>query len=171
MPPKIIPIGKVLKSVGLKGRFKIGLFTKNSGSLSKAREIFLARKGGLPEPFSLEEVSVLGGSATVTVKGIESREDAMQFIGSSVQIDAAQLPKLGPGEYYSYELTGCRVYTSEGRYVGELTEIFSTGANDVFVIKGEKKEHLIPAIDSVVVRIDSEGGRIIIDSSGGLLDD
>lgn len=56
------------------------------------------------------------------------------------------------------------------RPIGRVTEIFETGANDVWVVKGDK-EHLIPYIADVVKEVDIEGRRIVITPLEGLLNE
>ena len=43
-----------------------------------------------------------------------------------------------------------------------------TGANDVYVIKGNDKEYLVPAIADVVVSTDVDGGVMTIRPLDGL---
>ena len=57
------------------------------------------------------------------------------------------------------------VYTPIGRVIN----IYETGANDVWVVKGEK-EYLIPYIEDVVKDIDIENKTIKITPMEGLLD-
>jgi 16S rRNA processing protein RimM len=72
--------------------------------------------------------------------------------------------------FYHFEILGARVSTDEGRYLGIVTEILTTGAHDVYVVQGEQREYLIPATDDVVRQIDREHQTIIIHPLTGLLD-
>ena len=62
------------------------------------------------------------------------------------------------------------VITSEGREIGRVAEILETGSNDVYVVRGQGKEYLIPAIKDIISRIDLRSGTIIITPMEGLLD-
>ena len=44
------------------------------------------------------------------------------------------------GEFYFHEIIGCTVYTDEGEEVGNISEILTPGANDVWVVKGQKEK-------------------------------
>jgi 16S rRNA processing protein RimM len=61
------------------------------------------------------------------------------------------------------------VYTDEGDYLGLITSIFATGSNDVYVVKDDKQEVLIPALESVVLDIDLELKRMRVDLPEGLV--
>ena len=49
-----------------------------------------------------------------------------------------------------------------------MAEVFTTGANDVIVVRGERGEILIPAIPGVIVSVDVEGGSITMNPPAGL---
>ena len=77
---------------------------------------------------------------------------------------------LEEGEFYYHEIIGCTVVTLDGTEIGKVTEIFETGANDVWTVTPEKgKPHYIPYIDDVVKEIDIDNKKIVIDPIEGLL--
>ena len=53
---------------------------------------------------------------------------------------------------------------------GRIADVMQTGANDVYVIKGDDKEYLVPAIADVVVSTDVDGGVMTIRPLEGLFD-
>lgn len=61
------------------------------------------------------------------------------------------------------------MFDEEDAPIGRVIEIFETGANDVWVVKGDK-EYLIPYIADVVKSVDVEGRKIVITPMEGLLD-
>ena len=76
--------------------------------------------------------------------------------------------ELAENEYYYSDIIGCTVF-NEDEPLGRVTEIFETGANDVWVVQGDK-EYLIPYIADVVKEVDVEGRQIHITPMEGLLD-
>jgi 16S rRNA processing protein RimM len=85
-------------------------------------------------------------------------------------VSRAALPPTIGREFYYFQALGCEVITSAGRWVGTIEEIFSTGANDVWVVRDRSAEHLLPVIEDVVKTIDWVGRRVIIEAVPGLLD-
>ncbi|MBI5974586.1 ribosome maturation factor RimM [Staphylococcus canis] len=75
--------------------------------------------------------------------------------------------ELDEHEFYYSDIIGCTVFVAD-EPIGRVVEIFETGANDVWVVKGEK-EHLIPYIEDVVKTVDIEHRRIDITPMEGLL--
>ena len=54
--------------------------------------------------------------------------------------------------------------------LGTIASTFSTGTNDVWVVRGPDREHLIPVIADVVRTIDASARRVVIEPLPGLLD-
>jgi 16S rRNA processing protein RimM len=102
--------------------------------------------------------------------GIDDRERAAEERGRYLQLPETALDPPGDDTYYWFQLIGLRVVTTPGEELGEITEIITTGSNDVFVVRGPRGELLIPAIEDVVREVDVEGGRMVIDPIPGLLD-
>jgi 16S rRNA processing protein RimM len=106
----------------------------------------------------------------LALEGTTDRNAAEALVGARVLVSAEALPPLGENEFYYHEIEGFEVATTDGRVLGEVAETFSTGANDVWVVRGAGREYLIPVIADVVRDIDRESRRIVIDPMPGLLD-
>ncbi len=76
-----------------------------------------------------------------------------------------------PGEFLVYEIVGLEVVVNDGRSLGHVSEVLSTGANDVYVVIGPKGEILVPAITSVVQTIDIANGVMHITNALSLGDE
>jgi 16S rRNA processing protein RimM len=106
----------------------------------------------------------------LALEGTTDRNAAEALVGARVLVSAEALPPLGENEFYYHEIEGFEVSTTDGRVLGEVVETFSTGANDVWVVRGTGREYLIPTIADVVRTIDREARRIVIEPMPGLLD-
>jgi 16S rRNA processing protein RimM len=102
--------------------------------------------------------------------GFDSATAAEALVGAEVAIDANELPAAGPNEFYHRDLIGLHVWTSDGRELGTVAEVLSTGSNDVCVVRGNSGESLIPLIADVVHEVDLAGGRLVVVPLPGLLD-
>ncbi|KQU18516.1 16S rRNA processing protein RimM [Bacillus sp. Leaf13] len=93
------------------------------------------------------------------------------FRNGVLKIKEAQLGKLDEGEFYFHEIIGCSVFTDEGVEIGEIIEVLTPGANDVWVIKkAGSKDILIPYIDQIVKEVEISAKKVIITPMEGLLD-
>jgi 16S rRNA processing protein RimM len=85
-----------------------------------------------------------------------------------VLVAPAALGPLAAGEYYGYQLLGCRVEGEDGVAVGTVREIWETAANDLLVVEDERGvRHLIPAV--LLRHVDVEGRRLVMEILPGLL--
>jgi len=72
--------------------------------------------------------------------------------------------------YLVKDLDGCAVLTEQGENLGVLKDVFSTGANDVFVVRNGDKEILIPGLKTVILNIDINSKKILVRLPDGLKD-
>jgi 16S rRNA processing protein RimM len=110
------------------------------------------------------------GLLLVTLDACDDRDAAEALVGFRVLVEAEALPPPAEDEFYWHEVIGWRVETTAGATIGTIAECLATGANDVWVVRGGAREHLIPVIADVVRSIDREGGRVVIEPLPGLLD-
>lgn len=96
------------------------------------------------------------------LEGIQDRDAAFGVRGAQVAVPRSQLPPPPEGQYYWSDLIGLRVENAQGEHLGEVAEIFATGANDVLVVRGER-ERLIPFIESVLLSVDLGADRLVVD--------
>lgn len=85
-----------------------------------------------------------------------------------MQIPLEEAVPLSEDEYYIYQIVGLEVWTSEGGYLGRVLKVLFTGANEVYVVEGERGEILVPAIEDVVKEVDLGGGRLIVEPLEGM---
>jgi len=102
------------------------------------------------------EVQVKPPCLILKLMGIERREDAQSLSGREIFIEKSELPQLGEREYYWFEILGMMVETESGKRLGRVKEIFPTGANDVYVVEGKRREIFLPAIEKVIKEVDKE---------------
>src|SRR5688572_14808542 len=172
--PLRLTLGRVVGAHGLRGELRVRLFDETDNNLRALSSIWLAREEGDPKAVEAR-VRAVGsgrrGEARLALEGIDGRDAAEDLRGRLVQADVARLAPLEEGEYYQYELIGCRVEDGDGRVIGIVQAIWETGAPAVLVVVDEtQREHLIPAAREILREVDVAGRRIAIDAPPGLLD-
>lgn len=104
-----------------------------------------------------------GKGLVVRLEGCDDRDQAAALVGQAISIYRDQLPAPRPDEFYWADLEGLLVETLNGEPLGRVSHLFSTGANDVLVIKGER-ERLLPFVwDDVVKDVDFDAGVMRVD--------
>jgi 16S rRNA processing protein RimM len=158
-------IGEVMRPHGLNGELKIYPLTTDPERFLKLREIIL-RQGEIDQHFKVIAARVQTDLVFLNIEGIDSIDQAEKYRGWEVRIDRAEVPPLQEGWYY-FELEGMQVY-EDNKLLGTLSQILETGANDVYLVKGDQGELCIPALKSVVQKVDVPGRRMDVKLPPGL---
>ncbi len=164
-----VVIGKVAKAQGLDGELKVIPFSGNPDDLLAYREIFLGR-GPDQQAYTVEKCRLHGKFAIVKLWEIVDRDGSEAHIGFEVSVLKSQMPALAPDEFYWHEMVGMTVRTDQGQDLGKVTSLIATGAHDVMVVTGHDHEYLIPVLQEIIVRQDTEAGILIIAPMPGLLE-
>lgn len=164
-----ISIGKILKPRGLQGEVKVLPLTDIPGRFDQLDQVTV-RCAQETVTLNIEQVRYHQGVVYLVFAGRYSREAVQDLIGGDIQVMQSSAPALPEGMYYHFEILGARVSTDEGRYLGTVADILRTGAHDVYVVQGERREYLIPATEEVVRQVDRQHRTIIIHPLKGLLD-
>lgn len=104
-------------------------------------------------------------------KGYENPDDVMKFRQKELWIDRKDAVRLSKDEYFIADLIDMEVCDEEGKLIGTLKDVISTGANDVYAVETpEGKEVLFPAIKQCVLDVDTEARKMTVHVMEGLLD-
>ena len=162
-------IGKIVGVHGLKGTNKFTSYAESLSVFYPGQSILICDSRNRETRVKLNWVKSHTKTPLISFKGVTDRDRAETLIGAELFIPETELPELDNGTYYWFELIGIEVYTTGGDYLGRITSIFPTGSNDVYVVKDNKQEVLIPALESVVLDIDLELKRMRVDLPEGLV--
>lgn len=161
-------IGEVLRPHGLGGELRIFPLTTDPERFLKLQEVIF-RHEKVEQHFKILSARIQMDIVFLTIEGVDSIDKAEKYRGWEVCIDRADVPPLKEGWYY-FELEGIQVYEKDV-LLGTLTQVLETGANDVYLVKGDKGEICVPALKTVVQRVDVAGRRMDVILPLGLLED
>jgi len=164
--PRYLAIGRVARPWGTQGELKVEIMTDFPDRFALLRKVYLGPKA---VPFALEGFRLHKGSALLKLEGCHDRAAVEKLRGQLVQIPIEEAMPLEEDEYYEHQIVGLAVWTVGGEYLGTVDEIIFTGSNDVYVVRGEGREILIPAIENVVLEINLAKGRLIVEMMEGLI--
>jgi len=164
MENDFLTVGRVLAPWGLKGDLKSEVHTDFPQRFAPDRTVYVGQT-----PMIVERSRLHKGNVILKLAGVNSVEQVEALKGKYIQIPQSESMSLEDDEYYQFQLIGLDVSTSEGRLLGKIERIISTGSNDVYVVKGQDGEYLIPAIEDVVKQVDIENGIMNIEEIEGLL--
>lgn len=162
-------VGELGSPHGLSGHLRLWPYQPGAPSLTSGRPVLLERDGAWLAT-TVRTVTPHGRGMRLALDGVGDRDAAAALTGMRVRVRARDLPALDAGEFYHHELHGFAMETTDGRALGTIVETMSTGLNDVWVVRGDGGEHLIPIIADVVRAIDRDARRVVIEPMPGLLD-
>ena len=163
-----LEIGQIVNTRGLKGEVKVNSFSEVENRFETIDTILIKIKNEYKE-YKIEKVSYNKNQTILKLEGVNTIDDAEKLRNLYVYIYRNQLDELPEGTYYIADLIGLEVFLESGEKIGIVDDIFSTGSNDVYVVKNELgQQKLLPAIDEVLKKIDIEKGRIIVNLIKGL---
>mgnify|MGYP004538016957 FL=1 len=165
-------IGQIAGTHGIKGTLRIFPTTDEPDRFSLLKEVIVEYKNE-KKVCKVNKVAYHKNFVLLTLDEYNDINDAEKLKGGRILIPAEKALPLGKDEYYTRDLYDLDVYTVEGEYLGKLTEIYTTGANDVYAVKGEGtggKELLIPAIKQCIISVDIAEGKMTVSLMEGLRD-
>jgi len=167
--PTLLPLGPLVNTHGIRGELRLLPYNPDSTTLRPGLHVVL-RRADEEFPRQLTGVRRHKRFLLLTLDGCDSLDAAEALVGCELCVTLDDLPPLQAGEVYHYELVGMAVVTSAGDSLGTVTEVLTTPAHDVCVVRDGAAEHLIPLVANVVREIDRDGRRIVVEPLPGLLD-
>ena len=166
----MLRVGRITGAHGLKGAIRFRPDNPDSDTLEQVARVFLESAGQARE-FRLTGMTRLNATTLrITLEGVADVNAAESLKGALVMLATEDVPAAKPGEFYYYEAIGCEVFLTDGRRIGMIEEIFSTGAHDIWVVRDSEREVLVPVIEDVVKAMDFAARRVTIEAIPGLLD-
>jgi 16S rRNA processing protein RimM len=161
--------GKIVGTHGVKGELRVDPWCDSAQTLVGLKNLYLDKGARKMEVTSTR---VHKAQLLLQLKGIDSLEQADALRGKILYFDRADI-QLEEGRYFIQDLIGLDVFNADSFiYYGKLTDVLSTGANDVYQITSEsKKDYLIPAIQDVIVNVNIPDGKMLIRPMRGIFED
>ncbi len=169
-------VGQVVRAHGVRGELRVKVLTDYPERLLHLDEVALSRTDSPSkadvEFYEVELARPHQDHLILKLTQLHDRNEAERMRGMFIMVALENAVPLEEDEYYHFQLIGLTMVTDTGQILGQVAEILETGANDVYVVRGDAYgELLIPAIESVVQTIDLDAKRIIITPLEGLLPD
>jgi len=173
-PPPFLLLGQVLRPQGVRGELRVRVLTDYPERIVPGSMLYAGLDPAKParaRRHVVESVRTHQGYLLLKFTDVPDRDAADLLREQYIMVPLADAVPLDEGEFYLYQAIGLAVYTDEGEHLGDVQEIIETGANDVFVVRGERGEILLPAIDEVIREIDVDAGRMTVHLMEGLRDE
>lgn len=164
---ELLEVGKIVNTHGLRGEVKVVPWTDYPEVFEDIETLYLQDGREL----NIKNVKYQKANIILKFSEINHIDEAEKLKNLIVSAERSALGELPEGVHYIADIIGLEVRDEAGERLGEISDVFSTGANDVYEVKREdKKPLLLPVIESVVKAIDIDGGTVTVHILDGLLD-
>jgi len=153
----MIRVGQVTGAYGLDGAVKVVPLTDFADRFDSGASVLLDGAERLIE-WSRDGHPGL----VVKFRGIDNRTMAELFRGRYLEVEDDRRRELEAGRFYHHQVVGLKAFTDSGEGLGVIAEVLERPANDVWVSRDGVVEHLIPATRNAVVKVDLEGGKVVV---------
>jgi 16S rRNA processing protein RimM len=166
----LLQVGAITQTHGLHGEVKVFPTTDDVKRFKKLKDVILDT-GKEKITLEIEGVKFFKNLVILKFKGFDNINDIEKYKGKSLYVTRENAVKLRRDEYFIADLIGLKVYDDEDNYLGELTNVIETGANDVYEVKFEDgREVLFPAIKQCILNVDMDNRTMKVHIMKGLLD-
>lgn len=164
-------VGTIVNTHGIRGEVKIMAITDFAADrFKKGASLQIETKQGFV-PVTVQSSRLHKNMWLVLFEGVTNINEIEKYKTNDIYVYGETREALGDDEYYYDEIIDSRVVSLSGEAIGVVSEIMTTGANDVWVVKRQGlSDALIPMIDDVVKSVDVANKLITIDVLEGLLD-
>jgi 16S rRNA processing protein RimM len=126
--------------------------------------------GSEREPREIREVRFQQGRPVLSLRGIESMNEAEALAGAELKVAAADVAPLPAGMFYHHELVGCEVRDPNGQPIGRVIGVEGSLERSRLVVDGNRGEVLIPLVEEICPRVDPKQRLIVVNPPPGLID-
>lgn len=169
-------VGKIVNTQALRGEVRVMAttdFPEERFKIGATLAIFNGDK--LVETVEVDGHRLHKNFNLLHFKGKDNINDVEKFKGFDLKVAGTEreADELDENEFYYDDIIGLEVYTTDETYLGKVREITSLPSNDVWAIQrpNKGKDILIPYIEDIVLEIDLDANRVVIEPMDGLIDD
>lgn len=169
---ELVVVARAAKTRGLRGEIAAELLTDFPERFEAVEELIAVDARGGRKLLALEDHWLQGGRVVLKFAGYDTPDEAAALLGCDFAVPESEAVELEEGEFYDWQLEGCRVETIDNQELGTVREVLHTGSAPILVIRGEgagAREHLVPLVEAICVRVDIVQRLIRVDAPEGLL--
>jgi 16S rRNA processing protein RimM len=167
-------IARIVGAHALNGRLKVYVISDIPDRFKKGNRVFLELKEGFKKYIISDFKEFKGSIALLGLEGVNNRTDADMLKNIDVCIDFETAEKgrefIDKDAFFYRDIIGVAVFHNNVVF-GKVIDLFEAGAGEILVIENEeKREVLVPFVESMVNTDRIKDGIIEISPVEGLLD-
>jgi len=164
-----LKIADITRYQGNKGEVRAKAVTEIPERFFDLEKVYIKKDGEILE-FTVDYIRFQKQFVIIKFFEVNSIGEAEELRNTEVLIDKSERYLLPEDNYYIEDLIDCSVYKKDNQYLGKLKDVVTTAGTDIFIVKGKDKEYMLPASREIIIEIDLEAKKIIVDPIPGLLE-
>lgn len=157
-PEERVAVGLVHGLHGLRGAVRIEVLSDEPERFKVGSVLFAE---GDDQPLTVAWTAPAKPGLLVRFEELPSRESVEHLRRRYLEVAEQPLPE---GSYYWHQIEGLTAITTSGEGLGSVADVFRAGESEVYVVRGGPLgEIMVPSVSSVVVELDPEAGRLVVD--------
>jgi 16S rRNA processing protein RimM len=156
-----LAVGLVRGVHGLRGALRVEILSDNADRFAVGSVVFAE---GSQRPLTVSSAHRDGPGLLVQFREVKDRPTADTLREKYLEIIPAE-GDLPADTYYWHDIIGCVVATQSGLSLGTVRDVFRVGESEVYVVHGERGEVLVPAVSSIVTKLDPPNKSIVVDGA------
>jgi 16S rRNA processing protein RimM len=168
---RLVVIGEITRPHGLRGEVRVVPMTDRPERFEGLSDCVLwDASRDERETRRITTARRHGHVVVLALAGCTSPEGAEVLRGRLVTVPESQALPAPPGHFYPWQLEGAPVVTEDGREVGRFAGVQPSPGQELWIVRADGREHLIPAVPEIVLDVDVAARRVVIRPPEGLLD-
>lgn len=155
-----ILIARIVAVYGKHGLVRLSSFSDFPDRFLKLKTVSLEFYASFKQ-LKVEKVKFDGSDILMKFEKFDSEKDVEMLVGKDVYIPDTETVKLPANTYFIHDLIGSRVVFREEE-LGIIEDVMVLPANDVYVIRKEGKEVLVPAISDFIESFSAEKKLLVL---------
>ena len=169
-PDQLFAVGTIVKAIGIAGEVVVHPMTDFPARFRNLRILWLGADSGSASEARIEKAVVSARGIRLKLKGIDDRNAAERLRGRILFVDEAHRAKLPKGQYFVHDVLGLAVREEGGTDLGTVADVLRYPASDVYVVRGDRGEILIPAVKEFVQSVDLGARTMTVRLIEGMLE-
>ena len=158
--PRHVVVGVVRRPHGLKGDVLVELLSDRPERFAPGAELELVQGGGR-RAVRVVRSQPQGTALRVAFEGVADRDAAEALRDGRLEVGRDEVPPAEAGEYYHFELVGCRCFDEREGELGEVVDLVESGAGLLLEVgRPGGGRLLLPFVAEFLVAVDREARRI-----------
>ena len=170
---ELVAVARAVRVRGLKGEVVAELLTDFPERFEGLEDLIAVAPEGARRRLALQSHWFQNERVVLKFEGFDTPEAARELVGFELAVPESEAVDLEEGEFYDWQLEGCRAETVDGLHLGTVRAVMRTGGEvPVLVIRDEEtgREHLVPFAESICVEVDTDAKLVRVDAPEGLLE-